>query len=188
MLLLGACGPLRLSDLSASLPDLRPTMGWDARPEAASWTMSTLVAVAAEDSRLAARVPADIATFCPAYPTAALPHRRAFWSGVLSAVARYESSWNPAASGGGGRYIGLMQISPRTASQHGCGATSAGALKDGSANLECAVRIMAEAVESDGVVAGGGSRGVGRDWMPLRNGAKRQAIADWTRMQGYCTP
>jgi hypothetical protein len=84
-------------------------------------------------------------------------------------VAKYESTWNENASGGGGRWIGLMQISPRSAANYGCDATSVGALKDGEANLECAVEIMSTQVAKDGLVAGGGNRGIGRDWAPLRS-------------------
>ena len=110
----------------------------------------------------------------------------AFWTGLLSAVAKYESTWNENASGGGGRWIGLMQISPRSAANYGCDATSVGALKDGEANLECAVEIMSTQVAKDGLVAGGGNRGIGRDWAPLRSGEKRAAMAAWTRAQPYC--
>ncbi len=110
-----------------------------------------------------------------------------FWAGLLSKVAKYESSWNPAAAGGGGLYIGLMQISPRTAGNYGCEATSAKALKDGAANLQCAVTILSQQVARDGVVAGQGNRGAGRDWMPFRDRAKRAEIAGWTKSQPYCS-
>lgn len=161
-------------------------MRWDHRPEAAEWTARSLAAIAAQDATLAAQVPADIETWCPGYEENGLADRRAFWAGMLSAVAKYESSWNPTASGGGGRYIGLMQISPGSARNYGCTATSAGALKDGAANLECAVEMIAHHVAQDEVVAGPGNRGVGRDWMPLRKAAKRAEIAGWTRAQSYC--
>lgn len=161
-------------------------MRWDHRPEAAEWTSATLIAVSTKDPVLAATVPADIASWCPAYPDAGLAERRAFWAGLLSSVAKYESSWNPQAAGGGGRWIGLMQISPRTAENYGCSAKSSAALKDGSANLACAVEIMADQVGRDGLVAGGGNRGVGRDWMPLRDGDKRAEMSAWTRAQPYC--
>jgi hypothetical protein len=163
-----------------------PPMRWDHRPEAEAWTTSTLVAISTKDPVLSGQVPADIAAWCPAYPQADLAARRAFWAGLLSAVAKYESSWNPVASGGGGRWIGLMQISPQTASNYGCAATSAGALKDGSANLQCAVNIMSEQVARDGLVAGGGNLGIGRDWMPMRDSGKRAEMAEWTRAQPYC--
>ena len=55
-----------------------PPMRWDHHPEAAKWTTNTLIAVAEEDAVLAARVPADIAQWCPGYETASLPERRAF--------------------------------------------------------------------------------------------------------------
>jgi len=184
---LAGCGNLPVPDMSALLPGgPRPAMAWDHRPEAATWTVSTMSAVARHDSSLAATVPADIETFCPGYPKASTAARRAFWSGLLSATARYESSWNPAASGGGGRYIGLMQISPRSAANYGCSATSTKALKDGSANLECAVTMMAHHVGRDGLVAGKGNRGIGRDWMPFRKAGTRAEIAEWTRSQSYC--
>ena len=46
--------------------------------------------------------------------------------------------------------------------------------------------MMAKAVAKDGLVVGGGNRGIGRDWMPFRDGEKRAAMAAWTRAQPYC--
>ena len=181
----GAEGAGHLRGKGATATDL-PAMRWDHRPEARAWTGAALAAVAARDSQLASRVPADIATWCPGYESASLADRRAFWVGLMSAVAKYESSWNPKAAGGKGKYIGLMQISTQTARSAGCSAQSAGALKDGSANLACGVRIFASDVARDGVVAGGGKRGIGRDWMPFRKAAKRADMAAWTSAQPYC--
>ncbi|MEO8242053.1 MAG: transglycosylase SLT domain-containing protein [bacterium] len=185
--LLSGCAEIQIPDLTAYLPGGNlPPMRWDARPEAATWTARTLAIVAAHDSELAARVPADIQTFCPKYPRASIADRRAFWVGLLSATAKHESSYNPKASGGRGRYIGLMQISPRTAALADCRAKSSTALKDGTANLECAVQIMAPHVSADGAVAGKGGLGIGRDWGPFRNRADRADIAGWTSAQPYC--
>ena len=166
--------------------DAQPAMGWDARPEAANWTASTIAAVAQYDSVLAGAVPGDIAAWCPGYSKASLAERRAFWSGLLSALAKYESSWNPEAAGGGGRYVGLLQISPQTARSNGCAASSAAALKDGSANLACGVKIMARQVAQDNMVAGNGRRGLGRDWGPFNKASKRASMAGWTSKQSYC--
>jgi hypothetical protein len=163
-----------------------PPMQWDHHPEGAEWTESTLVAVSTKDPVLSEKVPADIETWCPGYPKANVEERRAFWAGLLSAVAKYESTWNEKASGGGGRWIGLMQIDPRSAGYYGCEATSVGALKDGEANLQCAVEIMSTQVAKDGLVAGGGDRGIGRDWAPLRSNEKRSAMSAWTSAQPYC--
>lgn len=163
-----------------------PPMQWDHHPEGVEWTESTLTALSSKDQLLSERVPADIETWCPGYAEASVDERRAFWAGLLSAVAKYESTWNERASGGGGRWIGLMQIDPRSAANYGCEATSVGALKDGEANLECAVEIMSTQVAKDGLVAGGGNRGIGRDWAPLRSSEKRSAMAAWTSQQPYC--
>ncbi len=163
-----------------------PVMRWDHRPEAATWTSATMTAVATEDARLAGQVPGDIAAWCPGYADAGIEDRRAFWVGLMSALAKHESTWNPRASGGGGRYIGLLQISPNTANNYNCIAQSAGALKDGNANLACATKIIATQVGRDGVVAGKGNRGVGRDWGPFRKASKRADMAAWTRTQAYC--
>lgn len=164
----------------------QPAMGWDHRPEAATWTKSSMNAIAANDAVLATQVPADIEGWCPGYGKASLTERRAFWAGLLSATAKHESRWNPQVTGGGGRYIGLMQISPQTARGHGCEATSAAALKDGEANLACAIKIMSKQVARDGVVSGDGNRGIGRDWGPFRNASKRAEIAGWIKSQSYC--
>jgi len=180
---LGACvRPAPVEEMAFVAPPMR----WDHHPEAVEWTESTLDALSAKDDLLSERVPSDIATWCPGYPDAPVEARRAFWAGLISTVAKYESTWNPRASGGGGRWIGLMQISPRTAGHFGCDATSAGALKDGEANLACAVDILSVQVAKDNLVAGGGNRGIGRDWAPLRNAEKRTEMAAWTRAQPYC--
>lgn len=172
------------SGVSASLPDV-PTR-WDHRPEAQNWTAAAFVAVAEKDQILADRIPSDIEAWCPGYNDATLNERRAFWVGLMSAVAKKESSHNPAASGAGGRYIGLMQISPTTARGNGCDATSAKALKDGRENLSCAVEVFSRDVARDGVVAGQGNRGVGRQWGPFRKSSARAEMAAWTAKQPYC--
>lgn len=184
--LLSACDEVRIPDLSALLPGTLPAMMWDAKSEAAGWTARALAAVAAHDGELAGRVPADVATYCPAYAKASRADRRAFWVGLMSATAKHESSFNPKASGGGGRYIGLMQIAPATARRAGCAAQSSAALKDAAANLECAVQVFAPHVAADGVVAGNGRQGVARDWGPFGLKSRRAEIAAWTAAQDYC--
>ncbi|WP_176805098.1 lytic transglycosylase domain-containing protein [Paracoccus isoporae] len=171
----------------AALPGTAPLppMRWDGRQNSAEWTRATLAALDAEGAVLMSRVPSDVMEFCPAYERQSAENRRAFWAGLLSALARHESSHNPKASGAGGRYLGLMQISPRTAKGYGC---AAGALLDPRANMACAVRIAAKQVARDNAIAraGGGWRGVARDWMPMRSRTKRAEIAGWTRQQEYC--
>ncbi len=177
-------GCVETGDAAGTLPAMR----WDHRPEATIWTTQALAAVDTHPEQLPAIIPADIKTWCPGYADATEEEREAFWVGLMSALAKHESTWNPVASGGGGAWIGLLQISPATARHYGCEARTAAALKDGAANLDCAVRIAAVQVRRDGMVAGGGARGMGRDWAPFRNDAKRADMAGWTRAQAYCQP
>jgi hypothetical protein len=184
--LLAVAGCVPAGETTMSSSNARPPMGWDARPEAPEWTQRTLAAVARQDHRLTDVVPEDIGVWCPGYEQASEQERRAFWAGLMSAVARYESSWNPKAAGGGGRYIGVMQISPRSAANHGCTADTTAELKDGAANLECAAQMIAASVVSDKMVAGNGRKGAGREWMPFRDAKKRAAMSAWTSAQPYC--
>lgn len=160
-----------------------PVMRWDHRFEAAIWTRTALGA--AMSGPLTSIVPDDIAAWCPAYPQNSADTRAAFWVGLLSAMAKHESTWNPDAVGGGGQWFGLVQISPATAQGYGCMATSGAALKDGSANLSCAIAIIGQTVSRDGVVAEGRG-GVAADWGPFRNDEKRSDMAAWVSAQSYC--
>lgn len=165
---------------SGALPETK----WDFHPEGSAWTEASLRALGGHGVALVALTPRDIATWCPAYPDAGPEQRKAFWVGLASALAEYESTWNPRAIGGGGRWFGLLQISPATARGYGCAAGSGEALLDGPANLSCAIRIWAETVPRDGVVADGG--GVAADWGPMTRSGPRTDMAAWTRSQSYC--
>ena len=164
-----------------------PQMRWDHRAEAEDWTRATLAAVDA--AGLPDVIPADIATWCPAYRQGDARDRAAFWAGLLSALARHESTHDPRAVGGGGLYHGLLQILPATARQYGCEARSPEALRDGEANLECAVRIAARNVLRDAAIArdGGRNAGLARDWGPMTVAARRAEMAAWTAAQDYCS-
>lgn len=165
-----------------------PVTRWDHRPEAGVWTASAISALQAHGAALPELVPEDIETYCPGYETATVEERRAFWVGLLSALAKHESTWRPEASGGGGRWLGLLQIAPATAQGYGCAAKSPSALKNGAANLACGIRIMARTVARDGVIAQRDSRwrGIAADWAPFQKARKRAEMAAWTSAQPYC--
>ncbi|WP_162300812.1 transglycosylase SLT domain-containing protein [Alkalilacustris brevis] len=175
-------------EASRGVTDTVPVTQWDHRPEAQEWTVSTMSAIAGHGRPLIETPLADIDVFCPGYENATEEARQAFWVGLFSGLAKYESTWNPRAAGAGGRYRGLLQIWPTTARNHGCRINEAGELYEGPKNLSCAVRIAAAAVERDRVVAGGPGNwgGVAADWPPLRDAAKRAEIAGFTRSQSYC--
>lgn len=167
-------------------PPAPPVMGWDHRPEAAEWTQASFAALESHGAPLVSLVPRDVTAWCPGYPDATEEERAAFWAGMFSALARHESTWNPSAVGGGGRWFGLVQIAPATARGYGCRAGSGDALKDGSANLACAIRIAARTVSRDGVVAASGG-GLAADWGPFHSSAKREQMRDWVSRQSYCS-
>ncbi|MCB2129696.1 MAG: transglycosylase SLT domain-containing protein [Rhodobacteraceae bacterium] len=175
----------------ATRAETLPAMRWDHLPQAERWTGAVMQALATDGEGLAETVPADIGSFCPGYETASMDDRRAFWAGLLSALAEHESTWNPKAKGGGGRWIGLLQIAPGTAKTYGCDLSGTGGLTNGAANLACAVRIATHQVTRDGAIVSDGAdsgwRGVARDWAPMRKAAMRSDMAAWTRQQSYCT-
>lgn len=187
-------------DLTTQLPrfftDLRPPVRnafvprtrWQHMRGHEVWTRAALSALKEHGKPLVDMVPADIDTWCPAYEAGNDQTRRAFWVGFLSALAKHESTYKPWAVGGGGRWYGLLQILPGTARGYDCNVGTGEALKNGAANLSCAVRIMAVTVPRDGVIYGSGGRGVAADWGPLRSAAKRRDMSGWLRRQNYCKP
>ena len=164
-----------------------PRTRWENRPESKLWTRAAISALKEHGAGLPQTVPKDIANWCPAYPSAPEAQRRAFWVGLLSTLAKHESTFRPRAVGGGGRWFGLLQISPGTARSYSCRARSGEALKKGAANLSCAIRIMAVTVRRDGVISKG-MRGVAADWGPFHSRAKREDMKRWLRRQTYCKP
>ena len=155
------------------------------------WTRAALSALKEHGKPLVDLVPADIDKWCPKYPTASDAERRAFWVGFLSALAKHESTYKPWAVGGGGLWYGLLQILPSTARGYKCNVGTGAALKNGAANLSCAVRIMAHTVPRDGVIHGYKKRkgqGVTADWGPMHSAPKRRDMANWLKRQNYCKP
>lgn len=184
---LGACASTDTLSTKAYMSPV-PPMRWDHRPEAEDWTRATLAALQSHGAVLETLVPTDIDRFCPAYRESGAEQRRAFWAGLFSALAKHESTWRPEAAGGGGRWLGLLQIAPGTARAYSCRAQSSAELFDGEKNLSCGVRIAARQVARDNEIVGGpgGWRGVARDWAPFRSAAKVEDMAAWTRAQPYC--
>ncbi|KPQ08246.1 MAG: putative soluble lytic transglycosylase [Rhodobacteraceae bacterium HLUCCA12] len=179
VLLLSACQP------STAQPPIEIAARWDHRQESESWNTAMMQALLRDGARMLAITPVDADTFCPGYADADTEGRAAFWIALFSGLARYESTWNPRAAGAGGRYQGLLQISPATARHHDCDLSDPDGLYDGATNLRCATRIAAAAVTRDGVVASGRG-GVAADWPPLRDPSKREDVAAFTRSLPVC--
>lgn len=171
------------------VPPARPVFtaaaDWDGAREGEAWSVAAMEALDAAPADLRDMVPADIGSWCPGYQRNPPHLRAAFWVGTVSALARYESTFDESAVGGGGAWHGLLQISPATARAYGCEATSGEALRDGEANLACAIRIMSRTVARDGVVTAGGG-GIAADWGPMSRSYTRDRIRAWVKEQSYC--
>lgn len=176
--------PVRPVARAAFLPEAR----WDNLRDGPLWTRAAMSALATNAPRLTEIVPRDIEAWCPGYASNPPELRRAFWAGMMSALAFYESTHRPRAVGGGNRWFGLLQIYPPTAQGYGCRAQSGVALTDPEDNLACAARIMNVTVARDRAVAlhDGRWRGVAADWGPMTDRSKRAAMAAWTSAQSYC--
>lgn len=165
-----------------------PHTRWTHQPGHLLWNRAALSALKTHGKPLVDMVPDDIQTWCPHYPAADDADRRAFWLGFMSALAKFESTYKPKAVGGGGKWYGLLQILPATSRGYKCNVGTGEALKNGAANLSCAVRIMAVTVPRDGVVHAKDKRwrGVSADWGPMRSPSKRADMAGWLKKQPYC--
>jgi hypothetical protein len=166
-----------------------PILAWDHLPEGRAWTDHTRAAIDELAPTLPTLVPDDIATYCPRYPDLDLPARRTFWIALLAALARHESSHDPATQfqesfpDAAGRPVvsrGLLQLSRESAGGYGCRIRDEQELHDPATNLRCGVRILARWIERDRVIADrvdGRWRGAARYWSPFRRAAARDSIA-----------
>ncbi|MEM6276226.1 MAG: transglycosylase SLT domain-containing protein [Pseudomonadota bacterium] len=155
------------------------------------WTRVAEAALKDHGASMVATVPGDIDAWCPAYRENGLEDRRAFWVGLISTLAKHESTYRPRVSGDGGLSHGLLQIRSGTARLYGCRARSRSALLDPTENVSCAIRIMSRTVPRDNAVArkaSGGRGGPGADWGPFVQRAKREDMRAWVRRQSYCVP
>ncbi len=183
--------PVVVQTGAAIRPQVRhdlPETRWDNRADADTWTRAVLSALNGQRHDLSDVLPRDIGHWCPAYAQNPDYLRDAFWVGMISALARHESTMNPRAVGGGGQWYGLLQIFPPTARHFGCAATTGEELMNPTANLACAARIMTVTVRRDQAVAvlDGRWRGVAADWGPMTEDHKRAEMMAWTRAQDYC--
>lgn len=167
-----------------------PVMRWSHVNGSDAWDDAALAALSTHGQPLVEIVPKDIERWCPAYADAEPAQREAFWVGLLSALAKHESTYKQTAVNSNGKWFGLLQISPATARGYQCRAGTGTALKDGGENVSCAIRIMSVTVPRDGVIATKDSRwrGVAADWGPMRVGSKQRDIAGWLNDQPFCAP
>ena len=185
-----SAAPVAVATAPALRDNIFPRARWEHRRGGPLWTRVALSAIKTHGQVLLDVVPRDIADWCPAYPANDAKQRAAFWAALLSTLSRYESTWNPRAVGGGGQWYGLLQIYPPTAEFRGCDVQTGEGLKQASANLNCAVRIMSTTVPRDTAISLKEARwmGVAADWGPIRSNWMRRDMQRYTRRQVYCRP
>ncbi len=179
-------------------PTSLPPARWDSRPAGSEWTRLALSGIDAHGQGLLAAVPSDIGLYCPRYAQASQADRRAFWVGLMSALARFESNFDPSVTftepniidAQGNRVIsrGLLQVSRESANGYGCAIADEQQLHNPATNLACAARIMNRLVTRDGVVGSTASpwKGMAAYWSPFRRADRRAEMQQWTSVQAYC--
>lgn len=128
----------------------------------------------------------DFARFCPKYVALASSARVEAWSTMVASVIRYESDLDAVGmvktctsfkEPTGVDSIGLLQLSYGDSYPNCPKSKAEASLCDVGVNLKCGVGAMAQLIERDGVVTGGGyikrgypsgAAGAGRYWSVLR--------------------
>jgi hypothetical protein len=177
----------------------RSDVAWAQQKDADRWTDIGTAAVAA--TALPDSVPTDVAIFCAGYEGASRPERVHFWVGLIAAIARAETRFNPhdtftepfREKGADSPFVvsrGLLQLSfPGDRDRYHCDLPNAESLYDPAVNLTCGVQILATLVTRDRRLAGRvGStwQGAAVYWSTLRSsggkeGSNARNLAQITR-------
>jgi hypothetical protein len=184
-------------------PDAFPT-GWTAawsdtrRPERQAWTDHTYKQTQEIAVTALAKEFADAKEFCPSFSKLNLRDRRAFLTVLLSAMAKYESNFNPQSKfeenfndNNGNPVIsrGLLQLSVESSNSYECKVTSR-SLHDANTNLSCGLRIISRWMSRDkriGSTVSGDHLGGARYWSVLRGSSNsRPKIISYMRNQPKC--
>jgi len=138
---------------------------WDHVSGSEAWTQAVLTELSLRRSRLEAG--RDIDDFCPGYEKASEYERDTCWLRIVSAMARFESDFHPAATyveSSGRTSVGLLMMDP----EHCPAAPTIEKLEDPVANIQCALPRLELLVSRDGVLSGDGNKGGAAYWSVLR--------------------
>jgi hypothetical protein len=171
---------------------------WDDLPRGAEWTAHVRGALADFGGPLLEAVPSDRAEYCPGFDAQTPLEREAFYVGLISRMARFESGFDPDTSfqesftnSQGERVVsrGLLQLSHESANGYpNCRPVEDQELHDPATNLRCAVAILTRLVPRDATI-GSGRAGGAAYWSVLRNTSdKRPRIVEYTRALEVCRP
>lgn len=193
----------------AAAPEAPIEVDWAHMPDSDEWTALAVAAIGDIGGPMMSTVPSDIDAFCPAYEGLDEAGRKAFWVSLLSAMARFESGFDPSVSFDerahcptcewaltrDGRNVvsrGLLQLSQESANAYrGCKVPVADeeSLHEPALNLRCGVAIINRLVSRDGVISAkpGQWKGGAAYWSVLRPG-KLEKIQDFTSGTANCQP
>jgi hypothetical protein len=139
---------------------------WSDVPGSEAWTAAAVAAVSANLQALERA--ADKDSFCPGYDTAPAERRVTCWVRLISAIARYESGFDPKNSyqeASGNYSVGLLQLSTGECDN----AETLELLQDPVQNLICGTRRMAALIARDGYVTSPDNvHGAAAYWSVLR--------------------
>lgn len=122
----------------------------------------------------------DLITVCPNFPSMEKNDRAKVYVFLVSAMARYESSFKPSttytenfddAKGKPVISAGLLQISLESGRSYGCPITKTEDLFSPTVNINCGFRILTRWIPNDGL-AFTNKKGCGRYWSVCRETSK----------------
>ncbi|MGZ3652048.1 MAG: transglycosylase SLT domain-containing protein [Bdellovibrionota bacterium] len=137
---------------------------WDHVSGSTTWTQAVLTELSLRRARL--EDSRDIDDFCPGYEKATAFERDTCWLRIVSAMARYESDFRPAATyveASGRTSVGLLMMDP----DHCPAAPTIEKLKDPTANIQCALTRLELLISRDGTLSGDGNKGAAAYWSVL---------------------
>lgn len=173
-----------IGDLDDNLAPQTAPLWEEQRAEGKQWTEIVVTGIDKYAPDLLTASPTDANTFCPQFHNLSAGEKRYFWTYLLSAMTKFESSFNPQSSykenfkdSSGSNVVsrGLMQLSYESAKAYGCPLKNAKDLHNPAVNLECSLRVLGRWVQRDQRIAGnvgGGWKGGARYWAVLRSGKK----------------
>jgi hypothetical protein len=182
---------------------------WDRKvQQGRRWTDFTSKALDEVGGNLLTKVPSDAADWCPGFEKLDREGRKAFWVAFVSAMAVFESSFNPQAKhqekfndANGDKVIsrGLLQLSVESAQGFGCSwIDKAQDLHDPELNLKCGVKILNRHVGADNRIFGHNVKidedktakwmGTARYWGIFRLESRRTAIQRAVKRLKICQP
>jgi Transglycosylase SLT domain len=139
---------------------------WSGVPGTDAWTSAAAAVVGANLASFERA--ADRELYCPGYDSAPAERRVTCWVRLISAVARYESGFDPTQSfqeASGNFSVGLLQLSTGECPN----AETLDLLKDPVQNIVCGARKMAALIERDGFITSPDSvHGAAAYWSVLR--------------------